>query len=59
MVREIDRLLFSCNFLPNDKILHWTQLKAFADNKLDVSKMISVYDWVENIVGKREKAGFH
>ena len=39
-------------------MLDWTKLKAFADNKLDVSKMmISVYDWAENIVGKGENAG--
>ena len=48
-------LFFNC--LANDKILHRTELKAFADDKSDVSKMmIFVYDWVENIVG--EKAQF-
>ena len=37
--------------LPNNKILDWTELKAFADYKLDVAKiMISVSDRVENIV---------
>ena len=51
---------FVFNTLPNDKILDWTKLKAFADDKLDVAKiMISVYDWVENIVGKEENAGYH
>ena len=35
----------------------WTKLKAFADDKLDVTKMIiSVYDKVENSVGKGEIA---
>ena len=46
------------NSLPNDKI-HWTKLKAFADVKLDVAKIIiSVYDRVENIVGKGENATY-
>ena len=48
------------NPFPHDKILDQTKLKAFADNtdnKLDVTKMIiSVFDTVENIVGKREIA---
>ena len=47
------------NFLPNDKILDWTKLKTFADDKLDIAKtMISVYDRVENIVGKGENASY-
>ena len=34
------------------------QLKAFADNKLDVARwMISFSDKIENIVGKGENAG--
>ena len=45
------------NSLPNDKILDWSKLKAFADDKLKVAKIIiSVYDSVENIVGKGENA---
>ena len=41
------------NPLPYDKILDQTKLKAFADEKLNVTKMIiSVFDRVENIVGK-------
>ena len=27
------------NFFPNDKILDWSKLKAFADDKLNVAKM--------------------
>ena len=39
------------------KILEQTKLKAFADDKLYVTKMlISVFDRVENIVGKGEIA---
>ena len=45
------------NPFPNDKILDQTKLKAFADDKLNVTKMIiSVFDRVENIVGKGEIA---
>ena len=45
------------NPFPLDKILDQTNLKAFADGKLNVTKMIiSVFDRVENIVGKGEIA---
>ena len=38
------------NSLPNNKILDQTKIKAFADNKLNVTKMIiSVFDRVENL----------
>ena len=43
--------------LTNDKILDWPKLKAFADDKLDVVKMIIfLLDKVENIVEKGENA---
>ena len=49
----------SFNPLPDDKIFDWSKLKAFADNNLNVAKMmISLYDRVENIVGKGENAGY-
>ena len=36
-----------------------TKLKAFADNKLNVATMaISLFDRVENTVGKGENAGY-
>ena len=45
------------NPLPDNKILDWSKLKAFADDKLNVTQMIiSVFDRVENIVGKGEIA---
>ena len=45
------------NPFPHDKILDWTKLKAFADYKLNVTKMvIFVFDRVENIVGNGEIA---
>ena len=45
------------NSFPRDKILYRTKLKAFAEDKLNVTKVIiSVFDRVENIVGKGEIA---
>ena len=45
------------NPFPHDKILDQTKLKPFADDKLNVTKMIiSVFDRVENIVRKGEIA---
>ena len=45
--------------LQNDKLLDWTKLKAFADDKFQATKMkISVFDRVQNIVGKGENAGY-
>ena len=45
------------NPFPRDRILDQTKLKAFADDKLNVTKMIiSVCDKLENIVGKGEIA---
>ena len=44
---------------PNDKILDVTKLKAFADDKINVAQMMfSVFDRLENIVGKIENAGY-
>ena len=46
------------NSSPNDKILDWSKLKAFADDKIKLAKMmIFVFDTTENIVGKGENAG--
>ena len=51
-------LLF-VNSLPNDKILDWSKLKAFANDILKLAKrMVFVSDRVENIVGKGENAGY-
>ena len=47
------------NSLPNDKILHWTKLKAFADDKMNLNKKSKlVLGRVENIVGKGENADY-
>ena len=45
------------NPLPNDKILDLSKLKAFADNKINVTqKGKFALGWLENIVGKGENA---
>ena len=45
--------------LPSDKFWAPTKLKAFADNKYNYAKMlISLFNRVENIVGKGENAGY-
>ena len=47
------------NSLPNDKILDWTKLKAFADDKINVTEKLKfVLGKVENVVGKGENAGY-
>ena len=47
------------NSLPNNKILDWSKVKAFVDDKLNViNKLKFVLGWVENIVGKGENSGF-
>ena len=45
--------------LPNDKSLHWSKLKAFQDDKKNVTENLKfVWGHVENIAGKGENAGF-
>ena len=59
-------LFFYCfqNFLPtqgqltHDKILDEIKWKAFLDDKLNNKTDISVFDKIENIVGKGENAGY-
>ena len=44
---------------PNDKILDLSNLKAFTDNKINVTqKLISALGMVETIEGKGENAGY-
>ena len=53
---EKDKMLKS---LPNDKILDQSKLKAFADDKIILTKKFKfVLGRVENIVGKGENAGY-
>ena len=47
------------NSLPNNKILGWSNLEAFADDKIIVTEKVElVLGRVENIAGKRENAGY-
>ena len=47
------------NSLPNDNFLDWSKLKAFADDKTNVTeKMKFVLGRVINIVRKGENAGY-
>ena len=49
----------SLNPLPDDKILDWSKLKAFADDKINVAENLDfVLGRIENIVGKGENAGY-
>ena len=55
--------LFTCrklnSFTTNHKTLDWCKMKAFADDKLNVTQMTKfILDRVENIVGKEENAGY-
>ena len=45
------------NSLPNNKILDWSKLKAFADGSINVTEKSNfVLGRIENIVGKGENA---
>ena len=45
--------------LPNDKILDWSKLTAFADDKKILTEQLKFVSWrVEKIMGKGEKAGY-
>ena len=45
--------------LPENKVLDWSKLKAFADHKIDVTEKLKiVLERLENIVGKVENAGY-
>ena len=41
----------------NNKFLDWSKMKASADEKINVTEK-NVLEMVENIVGKRENAGY-
>ena len=45
--------------LPNNKILDWSKLKAFAYGKVNVTEKQKFFSgWLENTVGKGENAGY-
>ena len=47
------------NPVPNNKFLDWSKLKAFADNKINVTQKLK-FDLgrVENVLGKGVNAGY-
>ena len=48
----------SLNSMLYQKLLAYKTFKAFANDKFNATKMISVFDWAENIVGKGENPAF-
>ena len=47
------------NPLPDVNISDWSKLKAFTDDKLNITQIIKfVYHRIENIAGKEENAGY-
>ena len=57
MVKIQSTCRLQINSLPNVKIFYVTKLKAFAGDKINIAHtMISVFNKVENIVGKGENA---
>ena len=50
---------FNFNSIINGKILDWSKLKAFADDKITIAEIkISLSHRVENIEGKGKNAGY-
>ena len=59
IMNDTQMTMFVFKPVPNDKILAWSKLIAFADNMLNVALMtISLFDRIENTVGKGENAGY-
>ena len=51
--------LLSLKSLPKRKILDWSKLKVFADDKMNIAQMmISAFDSVENKVENGENVGY-
>ena len=59
MVSEYRLYCIWINSLPNDKVLDWSKLKTFADDKLYLAKKLKfVMGRVGNIVGIGKNAGY-
>ena len=55
----LTKVIVGFNHLPNKKFFDWSTLKAFADNKINLTQKQKFFlGLVENIVGKRENAGY-
>ena len=61
LITEMKQVMVCCfllNSLPNDKTVDLLKLKAFADDKLNLTQKLKfALGRVENIVGKGENAG--
>ena len=58
-LRENVCIFSKFNTLPNDRILAWSKFKAFADDKINMTKKLTyVMGLVRNIVGKVENATY-
>ena len=59
VVSSTDSVTRLFNSFPNDRILDWSNLRAFADDILKVARiLIFVFGRVRNIMGKGEIAGY-
>ena len=55
----MDKFQILLTLYQTTKILDWSKLKAFADNKINVAEKLKfILGRVENIVGKGENAGY-
>ena len=51
--------IFLINSLPNHNFVDWSNMKAFADDKINVTEKLKlIFGTAENIVGKGESAGY-
>ena len=46
-------LLF--NYLPNNKILDWSKRKALANDKINLTKMMIIFDRGKSLWGKKQE----
>ena len=59
LAKSLDQTEYVLNALPNNKILDQSDLKDFAEDRINVNfKMAFVLGRLENIVGKGENAGY-
>ena len=59
MLEIVKYVMHAINNLPNDKTLDKSELKAFADDNMNMAVMMeNVFHSVENIVGNGENVGY-
>ena len=58
MKKDTEKISQKINYFTDDKCLHLSKLKAFADDNFHVDQIIQLFfERVENLVGKVENAG--